>query len=212
MRAVASFRALQAISRAVVERLGTEWSASNGEAASFDVFNATNFRPLGDGATQETRVSLFAYRLNLSGHNRGLPGRLGGDATERPLPRLPLEVKLMVTAWAADAEMEQVLAVWAMRALADRPLYSAADLNTASESPFLPDEVVELSPDDQATEDLLRLWEVLGAQRYHLSVPYVARTILVDSVSTRAGDHRDVEEREFRYHRPTTLPGAEHVD
>ena len=37
---------------------------------------------------------------------------------------------------------------------------------------------------EMATEDLFRLWELVGVGTYHLSIPYVARNVRIESRRT----------------------------
>ena len=46
---------------------------------------------------------------------------------------------------------------------------------------FHPDETVEVSLTQLTTEELFRIWEVIGNNAYQISVPYVARYVKIES-------------------------------
>jgi hypothetical protein len=47
-------------------------------------------------------------------------------------------------------------------------------------------------------EDLFHLWEILGAANYHISIPYLARNVNIDS-SQELVQGRPVQERNLDY-------------
>jgi hypothetical protein len=53
---------------------------------------------------------------------------------------------------------------------------------------FRPDETVDISLAELRTEDMFRIWDVIGMNVYQLSLPYVARIIHLES---RLPEHFD---------------------
>jgi hypothetical protein len=92
-----------------------------------------------------------------------------------------------------------VLIGWMMRALEDNPILPAGLLNTRFDGVFDPSEAVELSVGEMASEDLFHLWELLGNEIYHLSVPYIARNVHIESRRLQT-EGAAVQERDFDYH------------
>ena len=60
-----------------------------------------------------------------------------------------------------------------MRTLEDNPILPAGLLNAIEPGIFRNDETVEICLAELRTEDLLRIWDVLGLNLYQLSVPYI---------------------------------------
>jgi len=127
-----------------------------------------------------TAVGLYLYRVSMNDHLRN-------TRTHRAPPEtrsLPLNLHYLLSMWAETAEVEQVLLAWTMRHLHEHPILDASSLN--EDGGWAKDEVIHLAPEELTNEDLLRLWETL-APTYRLSYSYVARVVMVESESSRAG-------------------------
>lgn len=173
---MATHKAIWAVSKALVQMLEAgALDTGFDHDLEFAVYSAKNFTtPMTAG------VSLFVYRVVHSGTQRGPQGRLNPNG-RRQRARLPVDLRFMLTVWAGSPSLQHELTGWMMRVVEDNPILPAGILNAAVPNAFQADEIVEVSPDDLATEDLLRLWEGLVQNTYHLSVPYVARTLLIES-------------------------------
>ena len=87
-----------------------------------------------------------------------------------------------------------------MRTLEDNALLNAGVLNAGGANVFRQDEVVEISLAEMRTEDLFRIWDVLGATPYQLSIPYLARVVPIESlVHVPAPDGPPIQTRGLRY-------------
>lgn len=191
---MASQRGIEATCQAVVELL-----RDNYDPADFN--HDLDFRVLSTGGFDNgltAGVSLFLYRVLVSDAPRTPPGRLT-DSGGRLHSQLPLDLHLILTAWAPDASLQQAIVGWMMRTLEDHRVLPSALLNRRTADVFRDDEAVELIVADLVTEDLLHLWELLGTGTYQLSVPYVARNVRIESdrelttaapVRDRVGDYR----------------------
>lgn len=192
---MASHRAIEAVCRAVAGLLGDAFDAALFPSvdADFDVVDGDQLRAgIGPGA------GVFLYRLTINGTRRHPDGRRTG--TRRQLPKLPLDAHLLVVVAAADPGTKAALAGWVMRQLEDHPVLAAGLLNRGvPDRVFDVEEAVELAFEDVEHEELLRIWELLGAEGYDvLLLPYVARTALVESDVT-VEQHPEVQERLVRY-------------
>lgn len=161
---MATYRALAAVSEAVIRRLEASYDTRvAGKDLTFAVYNGSKFR---EGMPEG--VSLFPYRVYLSGTHRK-PQR--GT-------RLPLEMHFLLTAWAQDPSTESTLVGWLMAHMEREPILTHNLLNRNGRI-FQPSESVEIVVAELPTQDLLTIWERVGAPAYHLSIPYMARVIEV---------------------------------
>jgi Pvc16 N-terminal domain len=195
---MATFRAVSAVTAALVRLLESHYSPGdfNGNQLEFKVYLAGDFqRPMDAG------VSVFLYRVYVNMHQRTPPGRLD-PVGRRRRTQLPLDLHILLTAWAKDASLQHTIAGWMMRIIEDTPSLPAGLLNNAAPGVFLADETVELSLAELDTETLFRIWEVIAANAYQISVPYVARAVRIetDEVLTTA---RPVQERDFDFAVPS---------
>ena len=173
---MATHRGIEATCQAVVELLRDDYAPD-------DFMQELEFRVLSVGSFHHgltAGVSLFLYRVLVNGADRTPPGRRS-DEGGRLRHQLPLDLHFMLTAWAKDPSLQHSIAGWMMRTLEDHTVLPAALLNRRTDGVFRPDETVELGVAELATEDLLHLWELLGAETYQLSVPYLARNVRLES-------------------------------
>ena len=179
---MADYRAVAATCGAVLRVLEASYEPErfDDRELQFQVFTARDFanpfqNPTADG------ISLFLYRIYPNGVSRTPAGRRGTNG--EPLAnRLPVELHFLLTLWAQHASFEHTVAGWMMRTLESTPLLPATILNAANPETFRSDETVEIALAELRTEDLLRIWEVMGVHAYRLSVPYQARVIHLDAL------------------------------
>lgn len=197
---MATIKAISAVTRGVVNLLKSSFDPAlfDGAPLEFEVYDAGDFKsPMAQG------VSLFLYRIYHNGTNRRPAGRVGPDGHRRR-PRLPLDLHFILTAWSPSPSLGHAIAGWMMRVLEDHPVLPAGFLNFSEPNAFSSDEIVDVSPIELTNDELLRLWEGLVQNVYHLSVPYVARSVLIESLVTE--ETRDpVFERQLDMHRLAAL-------
>lgn len=162
----------------------------NGAVLDFQVYVSDDFsHPMEQG------VSLFLYRIYPNGAARAPQGRLLPDG-RRQRAKLPVDLHFIATAWARRASLQHEIAGWMMRVMEDNAVLSAELLNGPRPGVFQPEESLTLSHTDLSVEDTFRIWETVIDHAYQLSIPYVARTL--DIESQRAdGPWIPVQERVF---------------
>lgn len=173
---MATHHAIAGACEAIVRLLRASYDPDqfNGATLDFQVYVSENFQhPMTEG------VSVLLYRVYHNAANRTPPGRVVGG--ERRRPKLPLDVHLLLTAWAKTACRQHEIAGWMMRVLEDHPILPPAILNAYRSDVFQPDETVEVVLGDLGTEEMFRIWEVMIQHVYQLSVPYVARVVNIES-------------------------------
>jgi hypothetical protein len=90
-----------------------------------------------------------------------------------------------------------------MRMIEDTPILPPGLLNQKYSGLFGPDEAVIVTPAELSTEELLRMWEVLVSNTYQVSVPYVTRSVKIESrLPVETG--RPIQERTL----DLSVPGA----
>lgn len=191
---MASFRAIEAVSEAVIHQLRSNMRPEDINTQlgtgidpqfqlDFRVFTSRDFAssPITNG------VSLFLYRIFANGVHRTPPGRIGPDG-RRMQTKLPIETHFLLTVWAGEASLQHALAGWMMRVMEDSSYLPSSVLMSVAPGVFRNDESVELCLAELSTENLLRIYEVLMPNVYQLSVPYVARIIHIDSIQPMQSD------------------------
>jgi hypothetical protein len=161
----------------------------NGAVLDFQVYVSDDFtHPMEQG------VSLFLYRIYPNGAVRTPQGRLLPDG-RRQRNKLPLDLHFLATAWARKASLQHEIAGWMMRVLEDNTVLTADLLNAPRPGVFQPEETVALTHTDLSVEDTFRIWDTVIDHSYQLSVPYVARTVEIES--PRLEGWGQVQERVF---------------
>lgn len=140
-----------------------------------------------------TTVSLYLYRVTLNEHLRTQPAGIGRGSTAS----LAVDLHFLLTFWSESAAAEQSLCAWAMSQLHQHPIMDLSSLT--EEGGWGSDEVVQITQESLSTEELMRIWDAL-APDYHLSVPYVARVVRIDSQPVSAG--RPVVATRYQYEEP----------
>jgi hypothetical protein len=173
---VATHNAIAAIGQAILGLLTSARSNPEFAEAQFELYEGHDFQsPMQEG------ICLYLHRITPSSNIRNLPTRLAPNG-KRFRPSLPIDLHYLLIAWAPDAEKQQRLLGWAMRQLENTPILNASLLNQHGPEPdtFDPTESIELIMDNIPVVDMAAIWEV-ARQHMQLSVPYVARTVRIDS-------------------------------
>jgi hypothetical protein len=186
---VATYQAIGSVAEAVARLLEQTWQPSllNDISLQFSVYQGKDF-----SSPMDAGVSVFVYQVGVNKTQRTLP-------PAQPFHRrpLPVDVHLLLTAWAQDASAEHDILGWALRVVDDNPLLSSGFLNAAVPGVFRADETVELVPAELTNEEVFHLWQVLP-NSLQLSAPYVARVVRIESTLVdRPGP--PVAVRQFEY-------------
>lgn len=190
---MADYRALMSVSEAIMNLLRASYDPDDfNNELEFKVFTSKDFT----NNSISSGVSLFPYRIYTNGAFRNPPGRVSDDGRVFK-SKLPVELHCLVTVWGKDASLQNTLAGWVMSTLENNASIPANLLNSVVADVFHADETVELSLADLTTEDLFRIWDVLGLNVYQLSIPYVVRIIEIDSMQVLPGGEGMVQQRQL---------------
>ncbi|WP_421904932.1 DUF4255 domain-containing protein [Mameliella sp.] len=175
---MADTRAIMAVGEAIANLLRAAY-----DPADFPTpldLTTTTTEQIRNGAPN-AGVTLLIYRVTPSGIHRSPVGRT--DTNGRQFrTQLPVDVHILMTVWGTEPTLQHAIAGWAMRTLEDTPLLPSGALNAAVGGSFRAEEAVELGLAELSNEDMFRIWEVLNLNIYQLSIPYVARTVRIESV------------------------------
>jgi hypothetical protein len=127
-------------------------------------------------------VFLSLYRITPNGNPRIPSGRLMKDG-KRQKAQLPVDLHFLLTIWSENAHTQFSVAGWIMRVMEDNPILPASLLNRDGINVFHSDETVEISLGELSIQDMAQLWESLTDNKYHLSIPYVARNVRIESMA-----------------------------
>lgn len=142
--------------------------------------------------------SLLLWRVAVNTTLRNQPAKRTADGRRRR-PALPLDLGLMLTPWAADAEGQLRLLGWAMRFIEDHAVVPASLLNQALSRRDVPafdaDEAIEIVQDTLSLPDHLGLWDKFR-NRWQTSITCTVRMVNIESeISTAEGP--PVQVRDF---------------
>lgn len=190
---MATYQAIAATGQAILGLLADACPKPEFAAARFDLYQIRDFQ-----SPMEEGVSLFLYRISISGSRRTLPPTVRADG-KRYRPPIPVDLHYVLTAWSKTAARQQRLLGWAVRALHDYPVLHESLLNHygPEEEVFGPGETVELIFDTLSLQDLSNLWSEMKATP-PLSVAYLTRMILLESTSELMDD-APVQTREVAF-------------
>jgi hypothetical protein len=133
-----------------------------------------DFTSGGSDLIVEPALSIFVYRVDF---NRTMRAAWSAVGSREGRARLPLDLYLLLTPWAENADFELRILGRAMGCLDANPILSGPLLDPLAG--WAAGEAVQVGLADLATEDLMRTFDSLPID-YKLSVLYVARIITVD--------------------------------
>jgi len=138
----------------------------------FELFSSKDMHEGNDLTT--TTVALYLYRVTMDEHLRGRE-RITPD--QRRNTPISLNLHYLCTIWSDSVYHEQTVMAWLMRELYQYPVLDRSSLMPEAE--WQPDDIIHLIPAELTNEDIMRVWEGLGAA-YRLSVSYIARVVRID--------------------------------
>jgi hypothetical protein len=184
---MAGYRALAAVGRSLVTLLNRRFDeqlpgqrrpdAVMAGTVDFDKANTPS------GVIQYPSVSVYCYRLAVDRETR--PG-WSAVASYDGIPRLPLRMHLLLSAWDEVAEAELEWLGLAARVLETEPILSGPLLHPSGD--WDPGDAVQVVQDDLALDSMSEAFQALTTD-YRLCIPYLARVIRID------GDRQPTGER-----------------
>ena len=183
---MAGFRALEALGNSIVtllnQRIAVEVPGANRPTAvlvgtgDLDQINTP-------GATITfPAISIYTYRLTVDQETR--PG-WSSVANRDGIPRIPLRMHMLVSAWDEDVAFELRWLGLAARILESHSNLTGPALDPAGD--WNEGETVQVVPDDLAVDSMSEAFQALTTQ-YRLCLPYLARVIVIDGRQESVGE------------------------
>lgn len=175
---MAGYKALAAVGLSIVALLNRRFTEEFGSArtpkavlAGTADFDRVNRRP-GKGINYPA-VSIFCYRLSVDRETR--PG-LSAVASVDGIPRLPLRMHLLISAWDDDVQFELEYLGLVARTLESDSILTGPMLNSSGD--WQPGDAIQVVPDDLALDSMSEAFQALTTD-YRLCLPYLARVIRI---------------------------------
>ncbi len=177
--AVAGYRALAAVGRSVVKVMNDRFPAAvrDGDRPPTAVLAGSMDLDLvgtPDAVITYPAVSVFCYRLSVDKETR--PG-WSAVAARDGIPRLPLRMHLLVTAWDQFVERELEWLGLAAHVLETHSVLSGPQLDDSGD--WHPGDTVQIVPDDMALESMSEAFQALTTD-FRLYLLYQARVVVID--------------------------------
>jgi hypothetical protein len=177
---VAGHRALAAVGRSLVELLNRRFTEElpdplrrpTAVLAGTNDFERVNTSP--EAVIRFPAVSVYCCRLSVDRETR--PG-WSAVASIDGIPRLPVRMHLLLTAWDEFVEHELEWLGLAMRVLEGEPILTGPLLDPSGG--WEVGDAIQVVPDDIDLVALSEAFEALTTD-FRLSMPYVARVIRID--------------------------------
>jgi hypothetical protein len=156
--------------------VGTAFQAMNAIAFGSPAGVATG----GDG--DRPALSLYLYQVTPSAHLRNHPPVAAGPAEQRH-PPLPVDLRYLITPSGAVATDDLVILGRVIQTLEANTILRAAFLASDLDRHL---RAARLAFEPLPLEDLVRIWSAFN-ESYRLSVAYVVRGVLIDSLRMPEG-------------------------
>jgi hypothetical protein len=142
-------------------------------------------------------VSIFFYRVDV---NRAMRAPYSSIGNYQGRAHLPLDLHFLLTPWARNAEYELKLLGRAMQCLEINPILTGPLLDPSGS--WDPGAAIQICIAEITTEEVMRTFDSLPVD-FKLSVPYVARVVLLSEQQARP---RPDVERTLAGARPSLKP------
>ena len=120
-------------------------------------------------------LGIYLHRLTIDDHGRARYFKPQGTDSTSPRPELPVNLHFLLIANATSATIEADLMSWAMVELANHSQIDVSHIQDTDDE-WGQNEVLNITPEDMSTEDLMRIWDVFESS-YTSTMAYTARTV-----------------------------------
>jgi hypothetical protein len=131
---------------------------------------------------QPPALSIYLYRVDF---NKAMRAGWSAVGSMQGRAHLPLDLHLLLTPWAQNAEFELRILGRAMQCLEEHPSLTGPLLVEGAD--WAPGDSIQVVMEEIPTETVMRTFDSLPHD-YKLSVPYVARVVRLDGSSVAVPD------------------------
>jgi len=176
---MAGYQALAAVGRSLVTLLNTRFAEAipAGRRPDAVLAGTTDFDLVNSSPSAVIRypaVSVYCYRLSVDRETR--PG-WSAVASQDGIPRLPLRMHLLLSAWDQFAESELEWLGLTARVLETESILTGPLLDPTGQ--WEPGDTIQVVPDDVALDSMSEAFQALTTD-YRLCLPYLARVVRID--------------------------------
>ena len=176
---VAGYRALAAVGRSIVDLLNRriDETLPAGPRPTAVMAGTVNFDKVNSSATaviQYPAISVYCYKICVDRETR--PG-WSAVASVDGIPRIPLRMHLMLSAWDTVVESELEWLGLAAQILESESILIGPLLHPSGD--WAPDDAVQIVTDEVALEPMSEAFQALTTD-YRLSLLYIARVICIE--------------------------------
>lgn len=190
---MASFQAIAAVSATLLGLLRDSYPRDEfGSSLPFELYQARNFDdPMREG------IAISLWRATPNGSRRNFPTRTDAHG-RRFRGSLPIDLYYLIVPFAEQAERQQRLLGWVLRAMHELGPMAPTHLNhyLAESEVFTEAESLDAIPEALSVADYLTLWDRL--KRLPPAATYVVRLLLIDSDKS-LDEYPLVEERNLDF-------------
>lgn len=120
-------------------------------------------------------LGIYLHRITIDDHGRARFFQPQGTDPNGPRPELPVNLHFLLIANATSAAIEADLMSWAMVELANHSQLDISQVQDIDDE-WGQSEVLNITPADLSTEDLMRIWDVFESP-YTSTMAYTAKTV-----------------------------------
>jgi hypothetical protein len=176
---VAGYRALAAVGRSIVDLLNRriDETLPAGPRPTAVMAGTVDFDKVNSSATaviQYPAISVYCYKICVDRETR--PG-WSAVASVDGIPRIPLRMHLMLSAWDTVVESELEWLGLAAQILEGESILTGPLLHPSGD--WVPDDAVQIVTDEVALEPMSEAFQALTTD-YRLSLLYIARVICIE--------------------------------
>ncbi|MDD9207541.1 DUF4255 domain-containing protein [Georgenia sp. 10Sc9-8] len=185
---MAGYQALAAVGRSIVTLLDAGFRAAlqaPDRRPTAVLAGTADFEKVNSSPTAVIRypaVSVYCYRLSVDRETR--PGWSAVGSADG-VPRLPLRMHLLVSAWDQFVEDELRWLGLTAQILEADGILTGPRLDPTGD--WNPGDTVQVVADDVALDSMSEAFQALTVQ-YRLCLPYVARVVVIDAAATGVGE------------------------
>ena len=143
-------------------------------------------------------LGIYLHRITIDDHGRSRFFKPQGTDNSGPRPELPVNLHFLLIAHANSATIEADLMSWAMVELANNSQLDISQVQDIDDE-WGQTEVLNITPVDITTEDLMRIWDVFETP-YTSTMAYTAKTVRL-RLNPQRSEGPDVTSRVFPHGR-----------